>query len=255
MNKLYSNNIVYEEAIGRAKTILVSTEGPAIISSINVRTIEHNALSRLVFTGVVRFEEKLQNHIGTILLPLVDEISTKIGLPLNSYDISAQNIGAVSSSDSEYKINGYSADLPIFLSILSASLKLSISQNKVFTGHISSKEGDIAQVKKLIEKSEAAKREGEIVEFVFPSLNKDSSLKVLKPKEFEKTVSAIRSCRGTIKLTELTNIRELIKKTISDEAIVLSSLMCGYYAKSNADIVNGDHSIVMTCPPKSAPIY
>lgn len=244
MNKLYKQNIKTEESIGRAKTILVSNEGPAIISSIIVRSHEYDIKSRIVFTGIVGFEAKLKEHISSIILPHVDEITTKIGLPLKSYDISAQNIGAVSTSDIGFQIKGYSADVPIFLAIFSASLQLPIKQDTVFTGHISSKKGDIAQVKNLIEKSEAAQREVGITEFVYPSLNKDGSLKVLKPKEFERAVSAIRSCRGKINLTEVTNIEELVKKTISDEAIVQSSLQSEYYDKNDATIEIGNHSIV-----------
>jgi len=205
---------------------------------------ENNESSRLVFNGIVGFEEKLKKHINNLLLPHVDEILNGFDVPTQSYDISAQNIGAVSSSDSEFMIRGYSADVPIFLAILSASLQLPIKQNIVFTGHISSKEGDIAQVRKLIEKSEAAQREVDITEFVYPTLNKDSSLKVLKPKEYEKTVSSIRSCRGKIKLNEIANTEELIKKTFTDEAIVISSLSCEYFNKSKAHHSDESHSLV-----------
>jgi hypothetical protein len=51
-----------------------------------------------------------------------------------------------------------------------------------------------------------------ITEFVYPSLDKDSSIKILKPKEYERTVSALRSCRGRIKLVEVNDTYELIKK-------------------------------------------
>ncbi len=59
MNKLYNKNIKIEEVIGRAKTVLVSIEGPAVVTSIIVRTIEYSESTRLIFTGLVRVEEKL----------------------------------------------------------------------------------------------------------------------------------------------------------------------------------------------------
>lgn len=244
MNKLYNQNIKTEEAVGKAKTVLVSIEGPAIVTTIIVRTIKYNESARLVFTGLVKVEEKIKKHLNNTILPIIDEILNQLKLPMQSYDISVANIGAISSSDSEFTIEGYSADVPIFLAILSESLHLPIKQNILFTGHISSKEGDIGQVKGLTEKSEAALREQGISEFVFPSLTEDNSIKVLKPKEYKRTVSAIRSCRGRINLTEVTNIEELIKKTLSDESIVLSSFYCEYYYKIKTDLVDETHSII-----------
>ena len=244
MNKLYIQNKNTEEVVGRAKTVMVSNEGPAVITSIIVSTIEYKESVRLVFTGLVNVEEKLKQHLNDMILPLVDEITIGLGLKLQSYDISAVNIGAVSSSDSEFTIKGYSADVPIFLAILSSSLQLPIKQNTVFTGHISSKKGDISQVKGLIEKSEAAQREEGISEFVYPNLNKERSLKVLKPKEYEKTIAAIRGCRGKIILTDVNNIEELIKKTISDQAIVFGSLYSQYYETNHTEIGNESHTIV-----------
>lgn len=244
MNKLYIQNIATEEAVGRAKTVLVSIEGPAVVTTISTRAIVYNESARLVFTGLVKVEEKIKKHLNNIILPIIDEILNHLELPLQSYDISAANIGAVSSSDSEFTIEGYSADVPIFMAILSASLHLQIKQNTLFTGHISTKEGDVGQVKGLVQKSEAALREEGISEFVYPSLTEDNSLEVLKPKEYERTVSAIKSCRGRINLIEVINIEDLIKKTLSDEAIALSSFYCEYYCKIMTDIENENNSII-----------
>jgi predicted ATP-dependent protease len=151
MNKLLIENSLAEEVIGRAKTVLVSNEGPAITTSIIVRPIEDNKSARLVFTGSVKFDEKLIKHLDEIVLSHINEIFMMMEMPLKSFDISAQNIGAVSSNDSEFVVQGYSADVPIFLATLSAGLQLPINQSSLFTGHISSKEGDISQVKSLIE--------------------------------------------------------------------------------------------------------
>ena len=244
MNKLYNQNIKTEEVVGSTKTVLVSIEGPAVVTTIIVRTIKYNESARLVFTGLVKVEEKVKEHLNYMVLPLVDEILKHLELPSQSYDISAANIGARSSSDSDFTIKGYSADIPIFLAILSSSLQLPIRQDLLFTGHISSKDGDVSQVKGLVEKSEAAIREVGIVELFYPSLEKDLSLKVLKPKEYEKSVAAIRSCRGKIILNEVINIEELIKKTFSEEAIVLSSLQNQYYVKDHTTLVNENNVIV-----------
>ncbi len=245
MNKLLTENIFTEEVIGRAKTVLVSNEGQAIITSIIVKPIKDNKLARLDFSGSVNFCEKLKKHLKDIVLHHVNEILEMMEIPIKSFDISAQNIGALSSNDSEFIVQGYSADVPIFLAMLSSGLQLQINQSSLFTGHISSKEGDISQVKSLIEKSESAQSEERITEFVYPSLNKDSSLKILKPREYERNVSALRSCRGKIKLVEVNDTYELIKKTFRDESISLSSLVSGYFEKNSTKINKGKiHSII-----------
>jgi hypothetical protein len=218
-----------ESHIGRAKTVLVSGEGPAVITVIIAKTIEERNSQNLIFSGNVHFDESVKEHIHETILPHVDELSHLLNITPSSYELTAVNIGAVSSSDIELLINGYSADVSIFIAMLSASMKLHLEQDIVYTGHIASKEGDISQVQNLEAKSKAAIIDGGVSTFVYPSLDSDSSLKILKPKEYDNSKAAMRSCRGKIKLLDVYNTNELIKKSISDEAIVLSSLNSNFF--------------------------
>lgn len=227
-----TGNKVTEEAIGRAKTVLVSGEGPATVTSIIAHTLKNKTSNRLIFSGSVKFEETVQKHLKNTVLPLVDDLLQLLNIPFQSYELSAVNIGAASSIDSGTIVEGFSVDISALLAMLSAGLEMPIRQNILFTGHISSPDGDIAQIKNIPAKAEAAVTDKNITSFVFPSLDKDISLKVLKPKEYETATAAIRSCRGRIKLIEVNNIADLLEKTLSPEAIVSASLNTGFFETS-----------------------
>jgi len=227
--------------IGRANTALVSGEGAAVITEIIAKTFEEKKSQKIYFSGSVNFDEPVKDHIRSTILYCVNEIIQSLKIPIQSFEISAVNIGATSSSDIGLSIQGYSADVSIFMAMLSASMKLPIEKDILFTGHIASKEGDISQVKMLGTKSEAAVIYKEISAFVFPSLESDSSLEILKPKEYENSISAIKSCRGKIKLVHVQDTLELIRKTLSDESIILASLNNNFFMTQYDGIQNGNH--------------
>ena len=233
-----------ESNIGRAKTVLVSREGPAVISVIIAKTIEERNSKNLIFSGNVHFDESVKEHIHETILPHVDELTRLLNITPSSYELTAVNIGAVSSSDIELSINGYSADVSIFIAMLSAGMKLPLEQNIVYTGHIASKEGDISQVQNLEAKSKAAIIDERVSTFVYPSLDSDQSLKILKPKEYDKLKATMRSCRGKIKLLDVHNTYKLIQKSISDEAIVLSALNSNFFGIKIDEVQNSSFELI-----------
>lgn len=235
-----------ETYIGRAKTVLVSGEGSAAITDIIAKTVEEKNSQKLYFSGSVNFDEPVKDHIRSTILYCVNQIGQSLKIPIQSFEISAVNIGASSSSDIGLSIAGFSADVSIFIAMLSASMKLPLEQHILFTGHIASKEGDISQVKLLGAKSEAAVIDKGVSTFVFPSLESDSSLEILKPKEFENSISAIKSCRGKIRLIAVQNTLELIRKTLSDESIVLSSFNCNFFRTKFDEIQIANHEPLLS---------
>ncbi|MBK8945375.1 MAG: hypothetical protein IPM32_08910 [Ignavibacteriae bacterium] len=225
------NDYIEPESIGRVNTVLVANEGKAIITSIITGIIETNLSERIKFTGLVEFDPKIQNHIIQIIIPHLDDILQKFGIEKQTYSLSVKNISATSSSDTEFAINGYSADTPIFLALLSASLKLKIDNQTVITGHISSEKGDISQVKGLAEKLETVVFENKYKNFIYPAMDGDNSLKILKPKEYDTSNSKLRKERTNINLIEVKNTFELIQKAVATESIVNSSLDMNYFEK------------------------
>ncbi len=234
-----------ESYIGRAKTVLVSREGHAVITTIIARIIEEKNSQNLIFSGSVNFDDSVKEHIRVTILPYVNEIVQSLKIPPRSFELSAVNVGVISSSDIQLSIKGFSADVSIFMSMLSAGMKLPIEQDIVYTGHIASKEGDISQVKDLEAKSKAAIIDEGISTFVYPALDIDSSLKILKPKEYENSKTAIRSCRGKIKLLDVRNTYELIKKSVTDEAIILSALNSNSFETKIEKTQNSNYELIL----------
>ncbi|MCJ7802800.1 MAG: hypothetical protein MUP82_10635, partial [Candidatus Marinimicrobia bacterium] len=220
---------VVKELVGQANTILISAEGPGVVTTISVSALKPRSPNRLKFSGVVKLDESVKLHIEEVVLACVDEILNNLKLEQNNYELSVKNIGAASSSDLSFTIGGFSADVPIFLSLLSASLKLAIAQDIAFTGHISSKAGDILPVSSLDKKTATVLLKKNISKFVFPVLDADGSMSSLKPNEYQAALAAIRSARGRVKLVEVRDTSELISQVFSIEALVQSALFNDYF--------------------------
>jgi hypothetical protein len=104
--------------IGRANTALVSGEGAAVITEIIAKTFEEKKSQKIYFSGSVNFDEPVKDHIRSTILYCVNEIIQSLKIPIQSFEISAVNIGATSSSDIGLSIQGYSADVSIFMAML-----------------------------------------------------------------------------------------------------------------------------------------
>ena len=218
-----------KEFIGKANTILVSADGPGVITQIIARSTKPKTGKRLKFSGVVKFEEAVKFHIEKVLVARIDEVLKALNIKPDNYEISVRNIGAASSSDLGVTVAGFSADVPIFIALLSASLQLAIPQAIAFTGHISSKAGDILPVSSLDKKTEAVMFDENIKKFVYPILDVDGSMSHLKPHEYAEAQAVLRSARGRIKLEDVKDTSELISNVFSTEALVKAALLNDYF--------------------------
>ena len=80
------------------------------------------------------------------------------------------NLDAASITEVGLNISGFSADVPILLAILSASLQMAVPEDIVSTGHIASPDGDIRMVRNLPTKFAAAVEANSIKRFVHPAI-------------------------------------------------------------------------------------
>ncbi len=139
-------------ATGRAKAALVFGKGQSavsVITTVMAQALEKKTGERLCFSGPVSLNEKTLGHVRSVILPLADRLVAYLDLPRSNYEISIANISAASLYDKGVALSGYSADLPIFLAIISAALGIPVETNVVSTGHIASLDGDIRMVKEL----------------------------------------------------------------------------------------------------------
>ena len=210
--------------VGRAKTVLVrgtDDQQAGVISSIIVRMVEPVG-SQLSFSGQVSFSIQARDHIETMLLPIVDRITKALGLASKGYEISAVNIAAASMNETGVGISGFSADVPIFITMLSAALQIPVPQHILATGHIASITGDITAVRAIPAKLQAAMADDSINTFLYPA---DCS-------RVDENCQAIVTARDDIKVRMVEHISEVLEIVFEQEDIILAALKEEFFAVS-----------------------
>jgi len=227
------------ETIGRAKTVLVFDD-TAVISSIIAHENDSDSTS---FLGQVSFSDNERKHINEIIVPIVHNILQYLGLPGKSFNISIVNLSVASMMGMGMNISGFSADVPLFLALLSSALDLPIPDDIVSTGHIASIEGDIKPVQKIPEKITAVIADSDANKFIYPDLDSDISLDALSPSAKQETEDAIINAKAKIRAIPVKNIAELLETAIPDEAIVLSSMAKGYFNLQKPPNIHGNQAL------------
>ena len=229
--------------IGRAKTVLVFGDGPAakaVVSAVLVRITPAPTSAEPEYEGVVTIADDTRQHLAAVVVPLADAIGSALCAPRVRYSVSAVNIGAASVMNTGVQVSGFSADVPIFLAMLSARLQMPIPQDVVSTGHIASLEGDIRWVRQVPAKVAAALQDGSIRTFLYPLLREDTSLAALAPREKEQAESALHAAKARIDVTSVGAVDELIAAVFSDDAIARGSLDAGFLmARANSAHMTG----------------
>lgn len=211
--------------IGRAKTVLVwgsDSQQAGMISSMIVRTIEPAGGGRLCFSGQVSFSIQVRDHIETMLLPIVDQITNALGLVSKKYEISAVNLAAASLNETGIGISGFSADIPIFIAMLSAALEIPVLQHILATGHIASITGDITAVRAIPAKLQAAMADDCIDTFVYPA---DCSRE-------DENCQAIVTARDDIKVRMVEHVSDVLEIVFEREDVILAALKEEFFAVS-----------------------
>jgi hypothetical protein len=240
-----------QQSIGRVKAALVA-EGQGIIVPV-IATVRKAQDNRLVYGSDSVFPESSREHFEIDIIPLVDRIINKLGRPKTSFSISIDTPGAITAVEQPWTITGRSIDLAVFFALLSAGLQLPVSQDIAYTGHISTSDGDICQVKSLSLKAQAALEDLAITGFCFPALDSDTSMKTLTPKAHETITGDIRACRGRIKLFDIEYIADAIQKILAHNALVIAALHSGYFEYECETKGNGVSNIIheLTCDLKT----
>jgi len=228
----------HSAAIGTAKTVMVFNLAgvrQAIISSVHAQVSSKKLPHRVAFIGPVELNKESQDNIRSIAIEIIDRLFAPLGIEMPDYQISITTPGGISSQDATLEIDGFSAELPIFITMVSAVLQIPISQDIVFTGNMASADGDIGQVSGLSDKLKAAIADPLIAEFVYPSIERDQSLKILTPLEYDKIKKAIDESHGDIHTAGITDIAEVFTAVFDEDDIALSSLKKGFFGKDDSD--------------------
>ena len=219
--------------IGKAKTVLVFGEGHAPVAVTTNLIAQGSSVRRRTrprFTGTAVFDEALKQHVEQVILPIVDRIGDLLKAPKLRFEISAANIGAASGFDRGVQISGFSADVPLFLALLSARLEIPVPAGIASTGHIASPDGDIRWVRHLPAKLGAAAKDAGVKLFICPAVNEDSSVDTMAPREKDRNRSAIAEAKGSFRVVQVTSIARLIKHVFRDEDVIAGALATGFFA-------------------------
>jgi len=236
------------KVVGRVKTALVLGQGEsrvALISNILARVQPTLKPKRLSVAGPAVFSAEIIQHFEDTVLTTVDRIVHGLGLESKSFELSVVNLGAASVSGIGMDISGYSADVAVMTAMLSAALELPSPQSIIVTGHVASADGDIRPVESLPVKLEAALKDEAILHFICPSPAADGSCRILTPKETQNIEDAVIAAKNMIRISEVTDIFDLVKTMFSDETIVVSGLRSGFFGRKSVSITGNaptDHA-------------
>ena len=217
---------------GRVNTVLVFKSGAkasAIVSTVVAQASTHGRQTRIRFSGPVVFDEKTTDHLRDVVWGSANAILNALGIPQKNYEISIVNLEAAASLDLNCTVGGYSADVAVFLAIMSAGLQVTIPKDMVCTGHIASMDGDIRIVKEMSAKIEAASKDRRIRSFIYPRLDQDLSFETLTPKQRNRIYGAIAEAKSGLDLIPVRNVAELIRAVITEDQIIKSALDNDFY--------------------------
>lgn len=181
-------------------------EGRAIRTTLTAKVIDQQGVS---YTGCVTFTKSVQKHISDTVYPLLLSIVAPFGVSAIGFELSVTNIAAASLYDQGFEIKGFSADVPIFLAMLSSSLGIRLRESCYCTGHIASTGGDIVMVQHLAAKAKAIPETEPNALFCYPEIQ-DSSLTTLRPSEQESLKFRLREMTlNGLRSTEVSSVEEL----------------------------------------------
>ena len=228
---------IIPSVIGTAKAALVfdlGGERKAIVTAIYAHVLPHRTKARVTFVGPVVLNAESRQQVETTVVGILDRLTTSLGLWEKDFEISITNPGASSTRDTGLEVAGYSAELPIFLAMLSAALQIPLPQDVVETGHLASIAGDISPVSGLAEKLQASAQDPSIKKFVYPDLRNDRSLQILTPKELAGTELSLALNKGVVEQYPVRDIADAVERIFSEEGMVLGSLSAGYFLQRSS---------------------
>ena len=215
-------------------TVLVFNGGSqTAISTVAACARPRTSRRRLRFVGPVSLDGSVRRHISRVIIPIVDRFCEELELPLRAFTLSVANLDFASALDIPLTVSGYSADAPIFLSLLSAALGLPLPKDVLSTGHISSMTGRIGPVGRLREKLDCATKDTATRRFICPALTE--SLADVAPRSRSELGEAIAQSRRSVSIETVRDICDLLKAVCEDTAISLASLRSGFFGR---DVTN-----------------
>ena len=209
----------------------------AFITYVVVKSIGTEGVARVNFKGVSVFTEDVQRHIKDTIVPIVDDIVDGLAVNRACYDISISNLPTASVNNGHIRVEGFSADLPVFTAMLAAAMDMPLTDNILTTGHIGSCCGEIMPVKALESKLHSAINDSSIQKFIYPDYKRNIF------SEYHDIRRILADAVTSIKMSSVSSIYDCIEQAFEPHQIVLSALRKGYFERISHNC-NSDNSVV-----------
>jgi hypothetical protein len=212
----------------------------AVISSViaQASSPQHLCERRLSFAGPVEVDDDAMRHLIATVVPLCDAITDDLHCPRANFQVSIVNIRATGATDLRLQADGFSLDLPLFMSLLSAAMALPLRQDVLTTGHLASLTGDIRPVRHLPDKL-AAVRDPNIVHFICPEMDTDWSRASLAPGERERAHRAVIDARTHCTVTSVVSVSQVVPHIVWERDLVLASLRQSFFEPAGSEQTAG----------------
>lgn len=229
-----------DSMVGRERTVLVSQgdREPVGVMSHIIAKARYGSGQHVTYSGSAEFEPSVREHIGSVLLPLVNRVLSLMAQESMNFELSAANVGAASVRNSITSVSGFSADVPIVTAMLSSALGIETNESVVCTGHISSSGGDLSVVRNIPAKMLAAAAVPDVETFLFPW--PDQSVDALAPDERQRIEDTLYHVRSKMCVKMITNLCQVLENVFTEESIVIASLKKGFFEVVISDN-KGDH--------------
>ncbi len=229
-------------SIGRAKIVLAyeDDEHPTSVLAVLSAEIDRTAEEEISFQGPGEFSPEAQDHIRGIVFPIVKRIVNALNVEWSPIILSVSNIGAASVQNKILLVDGFSADLAVFLVLLSTYLNIPLRQDFAATGHICSRQGDLAIVEAIPAKIRGAQEYDEITTFVCPDPDGDPSTRIITPQKQEELKIAIASSKSAIKFVLVNALRDVIGRIIDEGQLIYGSLTAGFFHCRTDEFMNSN---------------
>lgn len=224
---------IQKESTGQAKVVLAISDGQRQLGAVTEvsATAERKESGRCQLSCVDGyFSKKTIRHYRKELLPILNDICRNCGICYFDIILSNQNLQAAAINDSHLEIDGFSADVSIFVAMLSAIFGIKTYEDIVFSGAIS--KGKILPVASLAVKLETAASCG-IKKFYCARLNPEDPLAAIDAEELTAADNAVRRHRQhrDIQIKFMDDISDLFEQAFSDSQILIAAINAGAFDK------------------------
>ena len=212
---------------GKAAVVLTYSQGAectALLTSLQAECLPAAIPERLQFEESAGFDSGARAHLLHTVLPIVDTVLAGLGIGPSSYRIALTNPELTSILDRRMAVSGFSADLAVFLALLSATLDVPMRPGLVATGHLASPQGDIRMVRDMAAKTKAILEDGSAALFLHPPFDAGSALASLAPNALQATYEGLLQVRRMLRTRVVAHLGELVPAAFDGYAMLRASL-------------------------------